>query len=322
MAEENEKTYYFIKASVDFIMQNLEMKKLRRVNPAYVFIYFKLIAESLESQGHIYFKSTLEDYCDDFELLYHEDSESVKNTILECNKLDLVDIEEGHLYFNQVPDLTTKETESARKKRNQRAKKKAQEVAKAAAEHPKEETSDDDSEDSEAEGDSVETMGRQCPDNVSKCPPIYRSKEVKNKELIINNLDLKEEVKEEKITATSSNIMPFIDYTRVVDGFMKYWPGHRIRDITDERKLLIRSLLSVYSYEEIEAGFRKASRNPFLSGKVSDNGKPFHMNFNWIIKRNNFADVIEGRYDRGNATMDDVSSGTDYAALEEQLLEN
>ena len=162
MAEENEKTYYFIKASVDFIMQNLEMKKLRRVNPEYVFIYFKLIAESLESQGHIYFKSTLEDYCDDFELLYHEDSESVKNTILECNKLDLVDIEEGHLYFNQVPDLTTKETESARKKRNQRAKKKAEEATKAAAKQHEEETSDDDSDDSEAEGDNVGTMSGQC----------------------------------------------------------------------------------------------------------------------------------------------------------------
>ena len=162
MAEENEKTYYFIKASVDFIMQNLEMKKLRRVNPEYVFIYFKLIAESLESQGHIYFKNTLEDYCDDFELLYHEDSESVKNTILECNKLDLVDIEEGHLYFNQVPDLTTKETESARKKRNQRAKKKAEEATKAAAKQHEEETSDDDSDDSDAEGDNVGTMSGQC----------------------------------------------------------------------------------------------------------------------------------------------------------------
>ena len=335
MAEEKEKTFYFIKASTDFILQNLELKKLRRTNSEYVFIYFKLLAESLETEGHIYFKGSLDDYSDDFELLFNEKADNVKNTILECNKLELIDIEDGHLYFNQVPDLTAKETESARKKRNQRAKKKAMEAAKAAAGSK---SQDDDKEDPYAKGDNVRTMGGQCPDNVKKCPTEYRSKEliINTNKLITNTLlsKVKKEVKERKEESTTALsetiIMPFVDYQRVINSFLKYWPGHRIRDITsaedlrDEEKAMIRSLLTVYSYDEIDEAFKLASENPFLAGEVSDNGKPFIMQFNWIIKPSTVEGIYGGRYNRAFTSKKQQfeESGTDYGSMEELLLEN
>ena len=172
----------------------------------------------------------------------------------------------------------------------------------------------------------------------TKCQPndrireVKRSKEKLSKDKLINNNLLLEEVKkevkekkEEELTSASdkTNIMPFVDYQRVVDSFEKYWPGKRIRDITDARKEYIRALVQVYGYDAIEEGFRKASEDPFLSGKVSDNGRPFIMQFNWIIQREHFAEVLESRWDRSIKAKNTIQdSGTDYGALESQLVEN
>ena len=109
----------------------------------------------------------------------------------------------------------------------------------------------------------------------------------------------------------------------MADSFNYHWPGRRIRDITDKRKALIRSLLKVYSYEEIDEGFRIASKNPFLAGEVSDNGKPFIMRFNWIAQREVFTEMLEGKFDRAFSAKRQIGeSGTDYAAMEQLLIEN
>jgi hypothetical protein len=135
---------------------------------------------------------------------------------------------------------------------------------------------------------------------------------------LITNTLLREEVKEVK-----ENEEENIDYQRVADSFNYHWPGRRIRDITDKRKALIRSLLKVYSYEEIDEGFKLASKNPFLAGEVSDNGKPFIMRFNWIAQREVFTEMLEGKFDRAFSAKRQIEeSGTDYAAMEQLLIEN
>jgi len=66
-----------------------------------------------------------------------------------------------------------------------------------------------------------------------------------------------------------------------------------IKDITDKRKKLIKSLFKDYSKEKFIEVLGIGLKSNFLCG---DNKSSFVMSFDWFINKNNFIKVMEGNY--------------------------
>lgn len=114
----------------------------------------------------------------------------------------------------------------------------------------------------------------------------------------------------------------FLSYKDIIDLYHASCPSlPKVEALTRERKKLIKAIITKHSIEKIEQVFKKAQSIPFLRGER--NGKGYEdwtgANFDWILDENHFAKINEGHYDRRGQPMD---SGMDYAAIEQQLMEN
>lgn len=68
----------------------------------------------------------------------------------------------------------------------------------------------------------------------------------------------------------------------------------RIRDITPERRQLLKARIAQYSIDDFLDVFGKIERSPFLRG---DTGWQ-RCTFDWIFKKANFQKALEGNYDQ------------------------
>ncbi len=68
----------------------------------------------------------------------------------------------------------------------------------------------------------------------------------------------------------------------------------RLKNLSDSRKRAIKARLRVYSLEDFKTLFNKAEASSFLKGS---NDRNWSANFDWLIKDNNMAKVLEGNYD-------------------------
>ncbi len=69
----------------------------------------------------------------------------------------------------------------------------------------------------------------------------------------------------------------------------------RVRDLTPERRQLVKARIAQYSIDDFVAVFGNISASPFLRG---DTGKNF-CTFDWVMKKANFQKVLEGNYANG-----------------------
>lgn len=67
-----------------------------------------------------------------------------------------------------------------------------------------------------------------------------------------------------------------------------------IRDLTPERRQLVRARIAQYSLEDFQTVFAKCRDSPFLRG---DKGRT-PLTFDWLMKKGNFQKTLEGNYDR------------------------
>lgn len=121
--------------------------------------------------------------------------------------------------------------------------------------------------------------------------------------------------------STSDNVKSFIDYQSIVDLYHSICISlPKIKYLTPERKQKLKGLLSRYDPKQIEEAFAKTQESPFLRGECNGEGHDaWRANFDWIIDQKHFVKILEGNYDRRGQPMD---SGMDYAAIEQQLMEN
>ena len=70
----------------------------------------------------------------------------------------------------------------------------------------------------------------------------------------------------------------------------------RITKITDRRKTMLASRLKEYPDTDFEQLFTRIAKSNFLNG-----GGPsgWVMDFDWLVRPNNFPKVLEGNYDNG-----------------------
>lgn len=68
----------------------------------------------------------------------------------------------------------------------------------------------------------------------------------------------------------------------------------RVRDLTPERRSLLKARIAQYSLEDFLAVFGKIDGSPFLRGDKDWGG----CTFDWVFKKANFQKILEGNYDR------------------------
>jgi len=67
----------------------------------------------------------------------------------------------------------------------------------------------------------------------------------------------------------------------------------RVRDITPERRQLLKARIAQYSVDDFIDVFGKIERSKFLRGDTGWRG----CRFDWVFKKANFQKIIEGNYD-------------------------
>ena len=66
----------------------------------------------------------------------------------------------------------------------------------------------------------------------------------------------------------------------------------KVRDLTPERRQLLKSRMAQYKLDDFVAVFNSIERSPFLRG---DNGWR-GCTFDWVFKKANFQKILEGNY--------------------------
>ena len=71
----------------------------------------------------------------------------------------------------------------------------------------------------------------------------------------------------------------------------------RVKNITKNRAETISDSLKTYSVDDFKKVFEKAEQSDFLKG---NNSRNWSASFDWLIKEDNMAKVLEGKYNRQN----------------------
>lgn len=69
----------------------------------------------------------------------------------------------------------------------------------------------------------------------------------------------------------------------------------RVKNITKNRAETINDSLKAYSLDDFKKVFEKAERSDFLKG---NNDRNWSASFDWLIKEDNMAKVLKGKYDK------------------------
>jgi predicted phage replisome organizer len=119
------KKFYWLKLEAKFF-DDLRIKKLRNIagGDTYTCIYLKLMLLSLKNDGYIDFEGVYDTIEDEIAEKLSEKIENVKATLIFCEKMKMLEINEGEeLYLAQIKDMTGSETASAARVRKHRESK-------------------------------------------------------------------------------------------------------------------------------------------------------------------------------------------------------
>lgn len=98
-----------------------------------------------------------------------------------------------------------------------------------------------------------------------------------------------------------------------------------VKALSEVRKREIKARLNTYSLDDLKAVFEKAEASSFLKGR---NNRNWIANFDWLIRDENMAKVLDGNYDRPEKENkkpgfnDIMHTQYDYDSLERDLLSN
>lgn len=143
------KVYIWLKLPKDFFEKKL-IKKMRQLpgGDSCVIVYQRLLSEAALNSGIIEIDGIEDDVSEELALIINEDAKVIKMVLAFCQKYEMVKtlVDSGNLLFPQALEMTGRETEWAKKKREQRQKKK------------------------QLKEDNVPLLSRSCPIDVPKCP--------------------------------------------------------------------------------------------------------------------------------------------------------
>ena len=108
-----------------------------------------------------------------------------------------------------------------------------------------------------------------------------------------------------------------IDYQNIVNMYNDICISFsKVSKLSDARKKSIKARLNTYNYDDFKTLFTKAEASNFLKGK---NSRDWQANFDWLIKDNNMAKVLDGNYDNNSTNKPQNSVNKKYESPEEFL---
>jgi len=103
------------------------------------------------------------------------------------------------------------------------------------------------------------------------------------------------ELEKEKELDTEKEKRERVNYQQVADMYNNTCVSFpQVKALSETRKKSIKARLKNYSLADIQKVFEKAEKSNFLKGSNSRN---WSATFDWILKDNNMAKVLEGNYD-------------------------
>ena len=268
-----EKTYYFLKLPSGFF-KDRPLKKLRRMagGSVYTIIYQKLLLLSLENQGKLFFEEIEDTFEDEMALELDENIEDVQMTLIYLQKNNLIEqINSNEYFLPQIPEMISKETDAARRKRKSRGKPNVTESQ----------------------------------NNVTLSQAVTKSHtelEVRSKKLDLD-LDLEKDIVSPKVDTdeqSSSFRINYKEITKLFNSTCTTLP--KIKSIEGARQNTLRVWINQMKddyIEQLTSFFEKVNSSDFLSGR---DGK-WKCSFDWIIKASNRIKILEGNYENKTKEM-------------------
>lgn len=304
---ENRK-FFWMKLKKDFFASK-RIKKLRKIagGDTYTIIYLKMQLKALDTDGFLYFDGYMDNFYEELALDIDEDPENVKVTVtylmsvglIECNS----DGTEWRLPY--LKDCIGSETASTQRSRVCRARKKEQEMLQC-----------------NTDATPMKQKTLQCNTDATKCnTEIEKEKEI--------------ELEREECNMNSEKNQSSLSSSKEMNEIVTKWnelsefgvPKIRTINKNSMRAKLVRAIKSKHGKGCFDKAINEIRKSKFLLGQNPN--KPWIVTFDWLIKPDNFAKVIQGSYetfenkDSPKIKNNDIErSNYDFDALEKDLVEN
>lgn len=278
---EKDKKYYWLKLKRDFFKRHdIQIIENMPNGKDYILFYLKLLCESVDHEGNLRFSEEIPYNEDMLAALTHTNIDIVRSAVKLFVGLRMIDImDDGTFFMNQVQKMIGSETYWAQKKRESKERK-ALEI-----------------------GD-VGNFPMQSND-FPMCPSksieidIEKDKDIEKENDISHNDSL-----DESFPAPQQKT----NYQQIVDLFNSICTSFpSVRSLSDARKKAIKARLNTYTVDDFKQCFENAEASSFLKG---GNNRNWTATFDWLIKDQNMAKVLDGNYndakDVSNSSLNNV----------------
>ena len=212
---------------------------------------------------------------DEISIAINEPVPRVKKTIEMLTKARVAELDGDRLYLTEMMKLMGTESTSAERMRRLRSKK---------------------------SDETGVTPASQCDSAVTS--PVTKS--------VTTEIESEKEIEKEPETDSDAPLPPAGE-TRGCDEVISQFNSicaslNKVSGMTEPRRKAVQSALNAVGQEKLAELFRKAEASDFLTKRNSTGWK---AGFDWLLKPENYAKVLEGNYDNRNSAQA-VPAQTDY----------
>lgn len=269
------KKYYWLKLKDDFFTQP-KIKKLRKIagGDTYTVIYLKMQLLSLKNEGILMYEGTEDNFIDEIALCIDEEPENVSVTVNYLLRQGLLEqVSETDFLLHQTVQNIGSESSSAERVRRFRERNKTPELGTGS--------------------EQTEQKALQCNADVTECNT--EKKREKREREKREDIEIETE-REETVAELPTPPRQSIPYEAIREAYNETCTSFpKCTKMSDGRKRTIKAkFASGYTLDDFKTVFSKAEASGFLRGR---NDRNWTASFDWLIKDQNMAKVLDGNYD-------------------------
>ena len=268
-----EKRFFWLKLRETFFNETyIKAMRTFKNGDSLVLTYLEMALYSLKSNGVIERGELTPSLADEISIAINEPVPRVKKTIEMLTKARVAELDGDRLYLTEMMGT---ESTSAERMRRLRSKK---------------------------SDETGVTPASQCDSAVTS--PVTKS--------VTTEIESEKEIEKEPETDSDAPLPPAGE-TRGCDEVISQFNSicaslNKVSGMTEPRRKAVQSALNAVGQEKLAELFRKAEASDFLTKRNSTGWK---AGFDWLLKPENYAKVLEGNYDNRNSAQA-VPAQTDY----------